>query len=180
MKTLRIVGILVAVALVALGVALLPSADEMPQARPGIAVGEPAPSDAGRAGAEPSGEAVALPSVTEQPVRGTDSDVGAMEPEASSAPPATQTPAQPPSSSDSGPGSSSDSSGNSSSGGGRSSPPRPSGVCEWDDGELDCDDDYDGASNVVDVYVGYLRGKLGASRLVTVRGAGYKLIDPTA
>ena len=40
--------------------------------------------------------------------------------------------------------------------------------------------DYDGASNVVDVYVGYLRGKLGASRLVTVRGAGYKLIDPAA
>src|SRR5699024_10326859 len=28
--------------------------------------------------------------------------------------------------------------------------------------------DYDGASNVVDVYVGYLRGKLGAPRLVTV------------
>ena len=40
--------------------------------------------------------------------------------------------------------------------------------------------DYDGASNVVDVYVGYLRGKLGAARLVTVRGAGYKLVDPTA
>lgn len=40
--------------------------------------------------------------------------------------------------------------------------------------------DYDGASNVVDVYVGYLRSKLGASRLVTVRGAGYKLVDPTA
>src|SRR5699024_12416300 len=38
--------------------------------------------------------------------------------------------------------------------------------------------DYDGASNVVDVYVGYLRGKLGAPRLVTVRGAGYKLVDP--
>ena len=40
--------------------------------------------------------------------------------------------------------------------------------------------DYDGASNVVDVYVGYLRGKLGAARLVTVRGAGYKLVDPAA
>jgi DNA-binding response OmpR family regulator len=40
--------------------------------------------------------------------------------------------------------------------------------------------DYDGASNVVDVYVGYLRGKLGAPRLVTVRGAGYKLVDPAA
>ena len=40
--------------------------------------------------------------------------------------------------------------------------------------------DYDGASNVVDVYVGYLRTKLGASRLVTVRGAGYKRVDPAA
>ena len=40
--------------------------------------------------------------------------------------------------------------------------------------------DYDGASNVVDVYVGYLRNKLGAARIVTVRGAGYKLVDPAA
>ena len=39
---------------------------------------------------------------------------------------------------------------------------------------------YDGASNVVDVYIGYLRGKLGAKRFVTVRGAGYKLVDPDA
>lgn len=39
--------------------------------------------------------------------------------------------------------------------------------------------DYDGASNVVDVYVGYLRAKLGATRIVTVRGAGYKMVDPT-
>lgn len=39
--------------------------------------------------------------------------------------------------------------------------------------------DYEGASNVVDVYVGYLRGKLGAARFVTVRGAGYKIVDPT-
>lgn len=40
--------------------------------------------------------------------------------------------------------------------------------------------DYEGASNVVDVYVGYLRGKLGAERLVTVRGAGYRMVDPAA
>ena len=39
--------------------------------------------------------------------------------------------------------------------------------------------DYDGASNVVDVYVRYLRTKLGAERIVTVRGAGYKMVDPT-
>ena len=35
--------------------------------------------------------------------------------------------------------------------------------------------DYDGASNVVDVYVGYLRRKLGADAIITVRGAGYRL-----
>ena len=35
--------------------------------------------------------------------------------------------------------------------------------------------DFDPASNVVDVYVRTLRRKIGAERLVTVRGAGYKL-----
>lgn len=39
--------------------------------------------------------------------------------------------------------------------------------------------DFDGSSNVVDVYVRTLRTKLGAERFVTVRGAGYKLVDPT-
>ena len=34
--------------------------------------------------------------------------------------------------------------------------------------------DYDPGSNVVDVYVGYLRRKLGAGRLETVRGVGYR------
>ncbi|MDX6582297.1 MAG: two-component system, OmpR family, copper resistance phosphate regulon response regulator CusR [Solirubrobacterales bacterium] len=34
--------------------------------------------------------------------------------------------------------------------------------------------DYDPGSNVVDVYVGYLRKKLGAERLETVRGVGYR------
>jgi len=34
--------------------------------------------------------------------------------------------------------------------------------------------DYDPGSNVVDVYVGYLRRKLGAARLETVRGVGYR------
>ncbi|GAA2109482.1 response regulator transcription factor [Kocuria atrinae] len=38
--------------------------------------------------------------------------------------------------------------------------------------------DYDGASNVVVVYLRYLRKKIGADRFVTVRGAGYKLVDP--
>lgn len=37
--------------------------------------------------------------------------------------------------------------------------------------------DYDGASNVVDVYVLYLRKKLGADRLATVRGTGYRLVE---
>ena len=35
--------------------------------------------------------------------------------------------------------------------------------------------DYDPGSNVVDVYVGYLRKKLGADRITTVRGMGYRL-----
>lgn len=35
--------------------------------------------------------------------------------------------------------------------------------------------DFDPASNVVDVYVRALRGKIGASRIETVRGAGYRL-----
>jgi two-component system, OmpR family, response regulator len=37
------------------------------------------------------------------------------------------------------------------------------------------DDMYDNRSNIVDVYVGYLRGKLGRSTIETVRGAGYRL-----
>lgn len=35
--------------------------------------------------------------------------------------------------------------------------------------------DYDGASNVVDVYVRYLRTKIGAEHIATVRGVGYRL-----
>lgn len=34
--------------------------------------------------------------------------------------------------------------------------------------------DFDGSSNVVDVYVGYLRTKLGAKHFQSVRGAGYR------
>lgn len=34
--------------------------------------------------------------------------------------------------------------------------------------------DFDPASNVVDVYVRALRGKIGADRIETVRGAGYR------
>jgi two-component system copper resistance phosphate regulon response regulator CusR len=35
--------------------------------------------------------------------------------------------------------------------------------------------DYDPGSNIVDVYVGYLRKKLGKDRIRTVRGMGYRL-----
>lgn len=35
--------------------------------------------------------------------------------------------------------------------------------------------DFDPGSNVVDVYVRYLRNKVGADRILTVRGAGYRL-----
>ena len=35
--------------------------------------------------------------------------------------------------------------------------------------------DFDPRSNIVDVYIGYLRDKLGAESIETVRGAGYRL-----
>jgi two-component system, OmpR family, copper resistance phosphate regulon response regulator CusR len=35
--------------------------------------------------------------------------------------------------------------------------------------------DFDPGSNVVDVYVRYLRAKIGADRIETVRGMGYRL-----
>ena len=35
--------------------------------------------------------------------------------------------------------------------------------------------DFDPGSNVVEVYVRYLRGKIGANRIETVRGMGYRL-----
>ena len=37
--------------------------------------------------------------------------------------------------------------------------------------------DFDPGSNVVDVYVRYLRRKLGVRRIETVRGMGYRLVD---
>ena len=36
--------------------------------------------------------------------------------------------------------------------------------------------DFDPGSNVVDVYVSYLRNKLGKQRFETVRGMGYRLV----
>lgn len=36
--------------------------------------------------------------------------------------------------------------------------------------------DFDPGSNVADVYVGYLRQKLGSERIETVRGAGYRMV----
>jgi two-component system, OmpR family, response regulator QseB len=36
--------------------------------------------------------------------------------------------------------------------------------------------DYDPGSNVVDVYIGYLRKKLGQDLIETVRGMGYRLV----
>lgn len=40
--------------------------------------------------------------------------------------------------------------------------------------------DFDPGSNVVDVYVRYLRTKVGPDRVTTVRGMGYRLVDPEA
>ncbi|HJQ46185.1 MAG TPA: response regulator transcription factor [Amycolatopsis sp.] len=36
---------------------------------------------------------------------------------------------------------------------------------------------YDGDENVVEVYVGYLRRKIGAERIRTLRGVGYRLVE---
>jgi len=41
------------------------------------------------------------------------------------------------------------------------------------------DVNYDGDHNVVEVYVGYLRRKLGREVIETIRGAGYRLADPS-
>lgn len=153
MKTLRTAGILLAVALSATGLALLPSLEETPGKQPGIVVGEEdRASDAGGGTSalpgdvpEPSGAAsgpVDLPrsDVTEQPA---DDGAGAVEYETSKAPEPTATTG-------------------SSSGGGSSAakkpaapekpaapqkpaaPEAPSSTCEWDDGDWDCDDDDDG------------------------------------
>lgn len=40
--------------------------------------------------------------------------------------------------------------------------------------------DFDGSSNVVDVYVGYLRNKLGPESFLSVRGAGYRFVAAPA
>jgi DNA-binding response OmpR family regulator len=37
--------------------------------------------------------------------------------------------------------------------------------------------DFDGSSNVVEVYVGHLRRKIGPNRIQTVRGVGYRLVE---
>lgn len=164
MKILRTLGVIVAVALVVIGLAVLPSMDDAPQARAGISVGESSAAGGAQApasesatserAAQPAGEAVALPAPTasEQPVRGIHSDtgVGTMEPVASPEPAPAPQPAAPKprstdssSSSSSGSGNSSSESSSSSSGSSKSAPSRPSGVCEWDDGELECEDDDD-------------------------------------
>ena len=38
--------------------------------------------------------------------------------------------------------------------------------------------DYDPCSNVVEVYIRYLRNKIGPQRIATLRGAGYRLVQP--
>jgi DNA-binding response OmpR family regulator len=40
--------------------------------------------------------------------------------------------------------------------------------------------DYDPGSNVVEVYVRYLRNKIGPDRIATIRGAGYRLVKESA
>lgn len=42
------------------------------------------------------------------------------------------------------------------------------------------DQDFDRDSNTIEVFVGRLRKKIGADRIETIRGLGYRLIDPLA
>jgi two-component system OmpR family response regulator len=42
------------------------------------------------------------------------------------------------------------------------------------------DQDFDRDSNTIEVFVGRLRKKIGTSRIETVRGLGYRLLDPEA
>ncbi len=42
------------------------------------------------------------------------------------------------------------------------------------------DQDFDRDSNTIEVFIGRLRKKIGSDRIETVRGLGYRLIDPTA
>lgn len=210
MKTLRTAAALVVVGLGAVGLAVLPAVDEVPDEMPGIVVGadpalggavpdsddieaaeeagggaqgSTAASDTGGAAdqvlpgdvPESDGTVIALPQprATEQPVRGVHSDTGVGPMKASPSPEPAPAPAPAPAprtaesgsssgssssgssssgSSSSGSrssGGSSSSSGSSSSGGSKSSgskgsgssrPPRPSGLCEWDDDEWECDE----------------------------------------
>jgi two-component system OmpR family response regulator len=41
------------------------------------------------------------------------------------------------------------------------------------------DQDFDRDSNTIEVFIGRLRRKIGSSRILTERGLGYRLIDPT-
>jgi len=42
------------------------------------------------------------------------------------------------------------------------------------------DQDFDRDSNTIEVFVGRLRKKIGTERIETVRGLGYRLLDPEA
>jgi len=42
------------------------------------------------------------------------------------------------------------------------------------------DQDFDRDSNTIEVFVGRLRRKIGVERIETVRGLGYRLLDPSA
>ena len=42
------------------------------------------------------------------------------------------------------------------------------------------DQDFDRDSNTIEVFIGRLRRKIGVKRIETVRGLGYRLVDPSA
>lgn len=139
MKTLRVIGILAVIVLAVIAVSVLPSSDGLPTARPGIVVEEDSaagePSAAVVQGVD--GGAIALPEISTAGDAPSETGLGTMEAEPSPAPAPPPDPAPAPRGNDSGSPSSS------STRPAQPQPTRPSGVCEWDDGELECDDDGD-------------------------------------
>jgi two-component system OmpR family response regulator len=41
------------------------------------------------------------------------------------------------------------------------------------------DQDFDRDSNTIEVFVGILRRKIGSNRIITEKGLGYRLVDPS-
>ncbi|SLN04009.1 AEL327Wp [Corynebacterium xerosis] len=167
MRSLRTAGIILAVALAAIGLAVVPSIEEAPSARPGIVVGEQAGASDG--GGDVDGDGAVLPGDVPESLDASgavtlprsddadgsaggthpDGDPGAMEYEPSPQPTAAPDRSAGSSGADESRGSSSSTSGadGSSSRTAPAAPTKPAApappaeTCEWDDDGWECDED---------------------------------------